>query len=236
MNDIIISHLNKKFQLKDNDIEVINDLNLVINTAQITVILGKSGCGKTTLLRILSKLETMDSGEIIYPKNYKSSFVFQEPRLMTWLSVRDNISFGLKIKSDEQYEIVTNLIKMIGLSGFETAYPNQISGGMKQRVALARALAIKPKLIYMDEPFAALDYFTRLNMQDELIKMYYETNCGLLFVTHNVDEALRLAHKIVIINKGEVIKEYSFTDNLMTRDVLSQEYIDIRKDILAEIK
>lgn len=236
MGKIVISHVSKEFQLEDDTIKVINDLDLEINTDQITVILGKSGCGKTTLLRILSNLETKDNGEIIYPEDYKSSFVFQEPRLMPWLNVKDNISFGVNKKDEKQEKLVNDLIEMVGLSGFESAYPNQISGGMKQRVALARALAFQPKLIYMDEPFAALDYFTRLNMQDELIKTYYETKCGLLFVTHNVDEALKLAHKIVVINEGKVAKEYSFADDLLTRDVLSQEYIDIRKDILNEIK
>jgi len=236
MSTIKISKINKEFKLKDKTIEVLNDLSLEVNTNQITVILGKSGCGKTTLLRILSNLEDKDSGEIEYPSNYKSSFVFQEPRLMSWLNVRNNIAFSMKKLDDQQTKLIDDLIEMTGLSGFENAYPNQLSGGMQQRVALSRALAYRPNLIYMDEPFAALDYFTRINMQDELIKMYYQTNCGLLFVTHNVEEALKLAHKIVVINDGKIIKEYDFDDDLLERDIFSQEYIDLRKDILSNIK
>ncbi|WP_423363487.1 ABC transporter ATP-binding protein [Mycoplasma sp. P36-A1] len=235
MSLIKLNNISKSYNIKESKNTILCNLSLDIDTEQISVILGKSGCGKTTLLRLISKLENYDQGNICYPKDYTSSYVFQEPRLMPWLNVEDNISFGI-VDDSEKHLKVSNLAKIVGLENYLNAYPKQLSGGMKQRVALARALATNPTLIYMDEPFAALDYFTRENMQDEIIKLYQETKTGILFVTHNIDEALKIAHKIVVINKGEIAKVYDLKEELSKRDILSQEYMSIKKDIMYQIK
>jgi len=225
MSKILIEQINKAY---DQHV-ILDDFSLEINTNEITVLLGKSGCGKTTLLRVLSQLEKIDNGKIHYPKNYSDSFAFQEHRLMPWLSVEKNIAFGLK-KDVE----ISHLLRMIGLEDYKDHYPSQLSGGMKQRVALARALAMNPDLIYMDEPFAALDYFTRLSLQEELLNLYKENQTGMLFVTHNVDEAIKLAHKIIIMSEGQIIKEYILGD-VFNRDVYDENNVKIKKEILEII-
>ena len=160
----------------DHKHEVLRNVQAVFPQNSISVILGKSGCGKTTLLRILANLESYDQGEISMDRDEKISFVFQEPRLMPWLSVFQNITFGLR-KEKIDLEKIEELMNLIGLKKFEKAYPHQLSGGMQQRVALARALAYDPSIILMDEPFAALDYFTREAMQKELIRFWKMRGC-----------------------------------------------------------
>ena len=175
MAGIKIVDLKKSFQVEKKSLPVLTGVNLSLPGQQITVILGRSGCGKTTLLRLAGGLETPDSGQILYDDteaadpghascgpSRRMAFVFQEPRLMPWLTVEGNIGFGLsrKEKKDSR-EHIRKIILAAGLEGFEKAYPSQLSGGMKQRTALARALAFRPSFIMMDEPFAALDYFTR---------------------------------------------------------------------------
>lgn len=231
---IKLENIAKSYLVDQKPLVVLDHLNLEIETDKISVILGKSGSGKTTLLRVLSNLEQVDSGHINYPSAFKTSFVFQEARLMPWLNTKENIGFGLEQDNDS---LINDLAKMIGLSDFLNVYPNQLSGGMKARVALARALAIKPDLIYMDEPFAALDYFTRDNMQDELIKLYQQTQTGILFVTHNIDEALKIAHNILVLDQGKIVYQIKLDDDLTNRDVLDNEkYIQIKKKILEMIK
>ena len=157
----------KNYDVSGRSIEVLRGVNMCVPQGAITVILGKSGCGKTTLLRLTGGLEKPDSGEIRFDMANRPAFVFQEPRLMPWLNVWDNAAFGLK-RADIDADDLRRIIRTVGLSGFERAYPLQLSGGMQQRVALARALAYHPSFIMMDEPFAALDYFTREQMQQEL--------------------------------------------------------------------
>lgn len=230
-----VEHIAKSYMLENKRIDVFRDLNFEFNSDEITVILGKSGCGKTTFLRILSGLEEADSGKIAFLQKEKIGIVFQEARLMPWLSCRKNIAFGLKRKEYKQ-EHIDALIEMAGLKGFEDAYPNQLSGGMQQRVALARALAYNPSMILLDEPFAALDYFTRMTMQNELIKIQGESKKGFVFVTHNIDEALLLGKKIVVFEDGEVKKIYDLSAYPYARDMLSRSILMIKKDILDTLK
>lgn len=232
---MIVRKLCKSYHLADKKaIPVLKNLNLQITGPSITVVLGKSGCGKTTLLRILGGFETMDSGEIQMPAGKKIGMVFQEPRLMPWLNVRQNIAFGAP-KGLSSRSAVQQLIAMTGLIHFETAYPAQLSGGMQQRVALARALAYHPELILMDEPFAALDYFTREIMQQELINIYTLSQKGIIFVTHSIDEALILGQKIVVMGDGAIQAEYDLTPYPYPRDLLSQTLIEMKKAILLNI-
>lgn len=223
----------KSYRLGESVVDVLLGIDLNIPEGRITVILGKSGCGKTTLLRLIGGLEKFDRGKISNSNSKKSAFVFQEPRLMPWLNVRRNIAFGLK---DLNSKIIDELVNMVGLNGFENAYPNQLSGGMQQRTSIARALAYEPSFIMMDEPFAALDYFTREQMQKELIKIQNKTNCGMLFVTHSIDEALLIAHKIIVIDNGKVSFTYNLEEDNINRNLLDANFIELKKCILQNLE
>lgn len=208
MTDTIeISGLCKSYRVEGRTVEVLKDLDLTVPAREITVLLGRSGCGKTTLLRLIGGLEKADNGTISRPPDSRTAFVFQEARLMPWLTVEKNIAFGLK-KKDVRREDLARLIAMTGLEGFEDALPGQLSGGMQQRAALARALAMKPDFILMDEPFAALDHFTREKMQNFLLELHQNTRCGVLFVTHSIDEALAIGDRIVILSDHKANKGY----------------------------
>lgn len=232
--DIVLKNIKKKFVVESNDIEIFDNLNLTVSHNEITVILGKSGCGKTTLLRLVGKLDKEYNGEIIYPENSKTAFVFQEARLMPWLSVWKNITFGLK-KTEINDDEIKLLISLTGLDGFEKALPSQLSGGMEQRVAIARALAISPNFLLMDEPFAALDYFTRNTMQNALVDIHEKENCGVLFVTHSIDEAITIGDNIVVIGDKIVKKEYRLKGKYIERDLSLPQIIELKDDILKNI-
>lgn len=170
MAGIKLMDIHKQYKVEGRDVQVLRGISLDIPEDHITVILGRSGCGKTTLLRLTGGLEKADSGEIQYEGSQRTAFVFQEPRLMPWLTVWDNVAFGIR-KKEQNSENISGIISTVGLEGFEKAYPFQLSGGMQQRAAIARALAYRPSFIMMDEPFAALDYFTREQMQKELLRV-----------------------------------------------------------------
>lgn len=229
---IEILNLSKHFFINDKRIDVLKELNLTIKKDKITVILGRSGCGKTTLLRLIAGLEGVSLGEIKFKEQAKIGFVFQEPRLMPFLNVYENIVFALK-----KYEIdeakIDRLISMIGLSDFKFAAVSQLSGGMSSRVSLARVLAYEANLILMDEPFAALDAFTRASMQAEILKL--QAGKTIIFVTHNVDEALYLADEIILLEKGGIKSNYDLSNLAKPRDLLCNELINLKRKILSEI-
>jgi len=194
-----ISGLTKSFRLADRVVDVFDGLDFTQRDG-ITVVLGASGCGKTTLLRLIAGMDTPDAGTVRTRGTGSIGMVFQEPRLMPWLTTVQNIRFGLgRGACDTQ-----RLIELTGLTGFEKALPHQLSGGMQQRVALARALANRSALVLMDEPFAALDHLTRERMQDELLALQRAEGMNVLFVTHSIDEALYLGDRIVILNHGRI--------------------------------
>ena len=229
---IEISNLSKHFFIGEKRIDVLRELNLSIKKDKITVILGRSGCGKTTLLRLIAGLESVSLGEIKFKEQAKIGFVFQEPRLMPFLNVYENIVFPLK-KYEIEAEKINSLISMIGLSDFKFAAVSQLSGGMSSRVSLARVLAYEANLILMDEPFAALDAFTRASMQAEILKI--QASKTILFVTHNIDEALFLADEIILLEKGGIKSNYELSNLARPRDLLSEELIAIKRKILSEI-
>ena len=229
---IEILNLSKHFFINDKRIDVLKELNLSIKKDKITVILGRSGCGKTTLLRLIAGLEGVSLGEIKFKEQAKIGFVFQEPRLMPFLNVYENIVFALKKHEIDEVKI-DRLISMIGLSDFKFAAVSQLSGGMSSRVSLARVLAYKANLILMDEPFAALDAFTRASMQAEILKL--QAGKTIIFVTHNVDEALYLADEIILLEKGGMKSNYDLSNLAKPRDLLCDELINLKRKILSEI-
>lgn len=229
-----IKNLQKNYVVDRRSIHVLKGIDLWIPEGKITVILGKSGSGKTTLLRLIGGLEEADAGAIVCSAIHKSAFVFQEARLMPWLTVWENVKFGLKNQNCDEKEIQT-IIDKVGMHGFEKAYPNQLSGGMRQRVAIARAFAIQPSFIMMDEPFAALDYFTREQMQRELIRLQNESGTSIVFVTHSIDEALLLGHKIVIIENGQIKSEWNIEEDNQERNLLDSEYVERKRKIIEEL-
>ncbi len=235
MAEFKIENLRKTFKIGNNYLEVLRGLELTGDTGEITVILGRSGCGKTTLLKILCGLETPDEGKINFPDNTVFGMVFQEPRLMPWLNIEGNVNFGLE-KAQIDPQKTAEIIHTVKLDGFEAAYPAQLSGGMQHRVALARALACRPGLILMDEPFAALDFFTRSTMQCELLRIHRETKMGVIFVTHNIDEAIILGDRICIM-AGGVITEKFYPGPLQgERDLLSSSSIKLKRNILSALE
>lgn len=226
--------LNKSYTIGSDHIDVIRGLDLTGEISEITVILGRSGCGKTTLIKLLSGLEAPDSGSIVFQGITKIGVVFQEPRLMPWLDVEKNVAFGLK-KPEMDASKIAEMIHLVGLAGFEHAYPSQLSGGMQHRVALARMLACSPQIILMDEPFAALDYFTRDTMQKELLRIHRETGMGVIFVTHNIDEAITLGDCICIMSEGKIAKRFRQSPTQGDRDPLSDEAIELKRSILSSL-
>lgn len=236
MAEYRIEHLTKRFSIGGRPLEVLRDLDLSGDTGEITVILGRSGCGKTTLLKVLCGLEQPDEGSFTLADGaVKVGVVFQEPRLMPWLTCRRNITFGLK-KAQVIPAEIDGLIQMVGLAGFEEAYPAQLSGGMQHRVALARALARRPNLVLMDEPFAALDYFTRGTLQRQLLEIHRQTGMGVILVTHNIDEAILLGDRICIMAGGKISGQWHPGPQEGERDLLSEPMIALKREILAGLE
>ena len=194
-----IAGLCKSFTVGDRVVSVLDGLDFTQRDG-ITVVLGASGCGKTTLLRLIAGMDAPDAGSIRIRGTGRIGMVFQEPRLMPWLTTVQNIRFGLgRGACDTQ-----RLLELTGLTGFENALPHQLSGGMQHRVALARALANRPALVLMDEPFAALDQLTRERMQDQLLALQRAEGMNVLFVTHSIDEALYVGDRIVVLTHGRI--------------------------------
>jgi len=201
-----VSHIDKAF----GDLQVLTDIHLHVDDHEFVAIVGPSGCGKTTLLRIIAGIEKPDSGRILIDGNALAGpgpdrgFVFQQDSLFPWRTIWQNAVFGLEVNGrlrEETRGRTRDLLKLVGLSGFENYYPNQISGGMRQRVNLARALAIDPEVLVMDEPFSALDAQTREVMQVELLRIWQQGRKTVLFITHQIDEAVFLADRIVVLGR-----------------------------------
>jgi sulfonate transport system ATP-binding protein len=226
--------IKKDYVTSSETVHALRGVDISFRKNEFVSILGPSGCGKTTLLRLVGELEQPDAGEIRFGAEHKTAFVFQEPRLMPWLNVWDNVIFGLK-KQKPDHKYIQDIIDTVGLKGFEKAYPHQLSGGMQQRTAIARALAYGPSFIMMDEPFAALDHFTRNQMQKELLKLQQNSGTSILFVTHSIDEALLLGHKIVIIEDGIIKKDYTIAEESTERDLLSPAFIELKREIIQEL-
>lgn len=236
-----INNVYKKYEIDNEFVDILDDIELDIKEGEFISIVGSSGCGKSTLLRLISGLERPTQGEILVedevvdrPKE-QCGIAFQESRLFPWKNVKDNIAFGIKKKlsKEERNKLVDEHIKLVDLVGFEKAKPKQLSGGMQQRVSIARALVSDPKILLLDEPFGALDAFTRINMQNELLKIWDVKKKTMVLVTHDIDEAIFLSDRIVILSERPgKIKEIIDVDLPRPRDRSNSTFLDIRRKIL----
>ncbi len=225
---ISVRDVNRSFITPSGEkVEALRNVNLEVedefasdgrDIGEFRVLLGPSGCGKSTILRMIAGLDFPTSGEIlvngkrVHGPGKDRGMVFQKYTSFPWLTVAENIAYGMKINgvpADERRETVAKLVKAVGLSGFENVYPSALSGGMQQRVAIARTLAVKPEVVLMDEPFGALDAQTRSDMQELLLRMWDETGSTVLFVTHDVEEAIYLADRIFIMSSrpGTIVED-----------------------------
>ncbi|MBI5433679.1 MAG: ABC transporter ATP-binding protein [Planctomycetes bacterium] len=217
-------------------VEVLPGIDLDVAKGELICLLGPSGCGKSTLLNILGGFETADEGTVtidgqpVRGPDPRRVFVFQEYGIFPWMTVWDNIAFGLGEKRfEEKLEIVGHYIELVGLRGFEKTFPQQLSGGMRQRVAVARALAVKPDIIFMDEPLGALDSLTRLKMRAELLRIWQEEKPTILLVTHDVDESVQLADRVVVFSArpGRILEVVEVGID-HPREFGSREYTEIK--------
>ena len=239
---VTVNNLTKQF----GDLLVLNDVNFSVGKGEFLCIVGPTGCGKTTFLNLLSKLIPSTKGNICIdgveadPKKHNISFVFQEPSCLPWLTVRDNIAYGMKIKKFPSQLINERLEKtmsLVGLTDCAGLYPSQISSSMEQRVAIARAFAVNPDLLLMDEPYGQLDVKLRFYLEDELIKIWQEFKTTVIFVTHNIEEAVYLAERILILsNKPTTIKAELKVELPRPRDTVDPQFVEIRKQVTELIK
>ena len=210
-----VEDLSKKFDTPKGEILALNKINLQIHRREFITVIGPSGCGKTTLIRILAGLDFPTSGNVLLEgkkmegPSAERGMVFQDYTLFPWLSVKKNVMFGLEIKglgSLKAEAEAMEWLEIVGLAKFADAYPGQLSGGMKQRVAIARSLANRPEILFLDEPFGALDAQTRASMQAYLLKIWQNVDVTIFFVTHDLDEAVYLSDRILVLraNPGEI--------------------------------
>jgi NitT/TauT family transport system ATP-binding protein len=224
-------------------IAVLDRISLDVAAGEFVCLVGPSGCGKSTILSILGGFLTATSGdafvegEPVRGPDRRRIFVFQESAVFPWLTVERNIGFGLlRRPRAERAQIVAHYIEMVGLTGFEKAYPRELSGGMRQRVELARALAANPDIIYMDEPFGALDYLTRLKVRADLVRIWQREMKTILFVTHDIDEAVQLADRVVVLSRRPARIQAIVPINLpRLRDMNDAGYLDARARIFTAL-
>jgi ABC-type nitrate/sulfonate/bicarbonate transport system ATPase subunit len=238
---ISIRHVSVVFPGKraGEEVHVLDDVSAALAQGEFVCLVGPSGCGKSTLLNIVGGFMRATSGDVLVEgesvrgPDPRRIFVFQENGVFPWLSVRENIGFGLRGRSEaERAEIVAHYVAMVGLAGFERAYPRELSGGMRQRVEIARALAANPAIIYMDEPFGALDFITRLKMRADLVRIWQSEKKTILFVTHDIEEAVQLADRVLVMsNRPATIQEVVPIDLPRPRDLDSPGYLEKRDQI-----
>jgi NitT/TauT family transport system ATP-binding protein len=237
-------HLHKEYPSKtgDNPVIALEDIDYRVEAGQFVTFIGPSGCGKTTLLRIVAGLENVSGGRVILRGEEitgqagKVGLVFQEYALFPWRTTLENIEMGLEIRGAppaERRPAALEYIRQFGLSGFEGHYPRELSGGMQQRVAIARTLVLNPRVVLMDEPFASLDSQTRNALQEFLVGIWQQRNETILFVTHNVDEAVYLSDRIVVLSNrpARIVRDFEVSLP-KPRDRTSAECNELRREIL----
>lgn len=243
---LTLNNVSKSFAKVENDevTHALNSVDLTMQSGEFISLVGPSGCGKSTILRLVAGLinpttgKVLVNGEEVLEPSPERGMVFQKPTLFPWLTVRDNIAFSLKMqgKLKGNEERVERMIDVIGLQDFREDYPGQLSGGMAQRVALVRSLINEPDILLLDEPLGALDAFTRMNMQDEILKIWHEKEQLAIMVTHDVDEAIYMGTRVIVMdaNPGRIISDIKITEDY-PRNRSSEAFVKYRNEILNEL-
>jgi NitT/TauT family transport system ATP-binding protein len=239
---IEVKNLTKRF----SDLLVLNRINFQVAQGEFLAIVGPTGCGKTTFLNCLSKLiptsegNIFIDGEVADPKKHNISFVFQEPTCLPWRTVRQNVAYGMELKhfpSEKIRQRVDYMLDLVGLTETQNLYPNQVSASMVQRITVARAFAVDPDLLLMDEPYGQLDVKLRYYLEDELIKLWQTLQSTVIFVTHNIEEAVYVAQRILVLsNKPTNIKAEVKVDLPRPRSLIDPKFVAIRKQVTELIR
>ena len=239
---IEVCNLTKRF----GELLVLNDISFSVAEGEFVAIVGPTGCGKTTFLNTLSCLLPASSGQILIdgtpanPKSHNISYVFQEPTCLPWRTVRENVAYGMEVKGRPQKEIderMDHILDMVGLTQCADLYPNQISASMQQRIAVSRAFAVDPDLLLMDEPYGQLDVKLRFYLEDELVNLWRKLRSTVLFITHNIEEAVYVSERILVLsNKPTRIKAEVKVDLPRPRDFMDPEFVRIREHVTNLIR
>lgn len=239
---IQVNNLTKRF----GDLTVLDGINFNIKEGELLAIVGPTGCGKTTFLNTLSKLMPASEGEILIdgveanPKKHNISYVFQEPTCLPWRTVRENVAYGMEVKGvpkEERNQRAQDIMDLVGLASCADLYPNQVSASMMQRIAVSRAFAVNPDLLLMDEPYGQLDVKLRFYLEDELVNIWRKLNSTVLFVTHNIEEAVYVAERILVLtNKPTKIKAEIPVELPRPRDLLDPRFVELRKQVTELIR
>ncbi|AGK99061.1 ABC transporter ATP-binding protein [Clostridium pasteurianum] len=243
---LVIDGVSKKFITKSKETFTLDNINLSFKKGEFICLLGPSGCGKSTLLNIIAGLEKPTSGKVtLKDKEVKEvgpdkAFMFQEAALFPWLSVIENVEFGMKmadVSKEQRREKALKYLKMVHLTKFQNSFPHELSGGMRQRVSLARALTLDSEVLLMDEPFSALDSQTKSILQLELQKIWWETKKTIVFVTHNVEEAVLLGDRVIVMsaNPGRVKREFKI-ELARPREAQSIDLTYVVSEVMKELK
>ena len=237
-----VKDMTKKF----GDLLVLDKMNFDVKKGELLVVVGPTGCGKTTFLNSLTGIYDITEGAILINgekvnlKKHNISYIFQEASAMPWLTIEENVAFGLKTKrfSKEECKRRTDeMLEIVGLSDFKDYYPQQVSTSMVQRIAIARAFATEPELLLMDEPYGQLDIDLRFKLEDELIKLWKKTGTTIIFITHNVEEAVYLSENIMVLtNKPTTVKQVVKNELPHPRDIMSHDFVELRNNITDLIK
>lgn len=239
---IQVNDLTKQF----GDLTVLDGINFNIKQGELVAIVGPTGCGKTTFLNTLSKLMPATKGQILIdgeeanPKKHNISYVFQEPTCLPWRTVRENVAYGMEVKGvgkAEREARASEIMELVGLSSCADLYPNQVSASMMQRIAVSRAFAVNPDLLLMDEPYGQLDVKLRYYLEDELVNIWKKLGSTVLFVTHNIEEAVYVAQRILVLtNKPTKIKAEIIVDLPRPRNLIDPKFVELRKQVTELIR
>ena len=239
---IEVKNLTKKF----GDLLVLDHINFNIQKGEMVAIVGPTGCGKTTFLNCMSKLTDTTEGDIFIdgvpadPVKHNLAFVFQEPTALPWRTVAENVVYGMEVKGvpeKERKERLDTILNLVGLKDTADLYPNQVSASMMQRIAVARAFAVNPDLLLMDEPYGQLDVKLRFYLEDELVKLWQTLNSTVLFITHNIEEAVYVADRILVLTpKPTTVRAEVIVDLPRPRDFLDPKFVEIRRQVTELIR
>lgn len=250
MNAVRVEHVTKTYTTLGTDIvidkaerpsktrTILKDLNVEFPLGKLTAIVGRSGCGKSTLLKLLDKKDEPDRGQIVMPEGFHTSLLSPDPYVITWTSVTRNVAMaaGAGRTPEERMELAEKLVKLVRLEEYADLTPVELSTGMKQRLGLARVLASRAQVLLMDEPFASLDFITRGELQSELLTIQAQMPRTIILVTHQLDEALLMAQRIVVMHNDSTVRVFDLDLHPYPRDLLSKELLQLKEEITAECK